>query len=156
MRDQSCMPVPADAAEAVIAAAEEAVRRAAAREEARARRKAPQQRRRAGRERKAGEQRERERAEEQRLRAEADRARTALLKRAVKLREASGGSVLGCFAGVADPRARRGRRHSLPCILALVVMAMLHGKTKLADITAWITHAEQEDLAGGSRRRRRR
>lgn len=150
------MPVPADAAEAVIAEAEETVRRAAAREDARARREALQQRRRAGRERKAGEQRERERAEERRLRAEADRARMALLKRAVKLREASGGSVLDCFAGLRDPRARRGRRHPLPCILALVLMAMLHGKTKLAGITAWIAAAGQEDLAAGSRRPGRR
>jgi len=147
------MPVPADAAEAVIAEAEETVRRAGARrEDARARRKDLQQRRRAGRERKAASQRERKRAEQQRLRAEADRARTALLKRAVELREASGGSILDCFAGLRDPRARRGRRHSLPCVLALVVMAMLHGKTKLADITAWIAAAGQEDLAAAGAR----
>jgi predicted transposase YbfD/YdcC len=48
---------------------------------------------------------------------------------------------------LADPRGRRGRRHSLPCVLALTVTAMLHGKTRLADITAWIGHAGQDDLA---------
>jgi predicted transposase YbfD/YdcC len=146
------MPVPADAAEAVIAEAEETVRRAAAREEARARRKALKERRREERDRKAAEQRERERAEEERLRAEADGARRALLKRAVRLREASGGSILDCFAGVADPRDPRGRRHSLPCILALAVMAMLHGKTKLAGITAWIAGAGQDVLASAGAR----
>ncbi len=152
MRDQSCMPVPADAAEAVIAEAEEAVRRAAVREEARGRREALRERRQAERDRKAAERRERERAGAQRLRAEADEARTALLKRAARLREAAGGSVLDCFAAVADPRGRHGRRHSLPCVLALVVMAMLHGKTKLAGITAWIRHAGQEDLAAAGAR----
>jgi transposase len=48
----------------------------------------------------------------------------------------SGGSVLDCFAAIRDPRDPRGRRHPLPCVLALVMMAMLHGKTKLADRTA--------------------
>jgi predicted transposase YbfD/YdcC len=141
------MPVPADAAEAVIAEAEETVRRAAAREDARARRKALKQRRRAERDRKAAEQREQRRAEEGRLRAEADGARKTLLKRAAALRAACGGSILGCFACLPDPRDPRGRRHSLPCVLALVVMAMPHGKTKLAGITAWIEGAGQEDLA---------
>jgi predicted transposase YbfD/YdcC len=149
------MPVPADAAEAVIAEAEETVRRAAAREDARARRKALEQRRRAERDRKAAEQREQRRVGEARLRAEADDARRALLKRAAALRAACGGSILDCFACLPDPRDPRGRRHSLPCVMALVVMAMLHGKTKLACITAWIAGAGQDDLAaagaGGSR-----
>lgn len=149
---QSCMPVPADAAGAVIAEAEEAVRRAAAREEARSRRKALQERRREERERKADEQRERERAGERRLRAEADLARTVLLRRAAELRDASGGSVADCFAGVPDPRDPRGVRHSLPCVLSLVVMAMLHGKTKLAGITAWIAAAAPALLAAAGAR----
>jgi predicted transposase YbfD/YdcC len=150
------MPVSADAAEAVIAEAEEVVRLAVAREEARQRRRArkaeAQRRRQAGRDRKAAERREQERAGEQRLRAEADEARRVLLKRAAELREASGESVPGCFASVPDPRSRRGRRHSLPCILTLVLSAMLHGKTKLADITAWIAHAGQEVLAAAGAR----
>ena len=156
MRDQSCMPVPAEAAEAVIAGAEEIVRRAAGREEARQRRRGRKEqerrRRQAGCDRKAAERRERERAEEERLRAEAVGARRALLRRAAELAEACGGSVPDCFAAVPDPRKRRGRRHSLPCVLALVVMAMLRGKTRLADITAWIANADQEMLAAAGGR----
>jgi predicted transposase YbfD/YdcC len=145
------MPVPADA-EAVIAEAEGIARRAAARQRRRALQAGRQQGRQEEHVRKAAEQRERENAEQERLRAEADSARRALLRRAVRLREASGGSILDCFAGVADPRDPRGRRHSLPCVLALVVMAMLHGKTKLADITAWIAGAGQDILAAAGAR----
>ena len=158
MRDQSCMPSPADADEAVIAAAEEIVRRSAGREETRQRRrdrgKQERRRREAERERKAAERRERERAEQERLRAAADEARRALLRRAVALAGASRGSVRDCFAAVPDPRDPRGRgiRHPLPCILALVVMAMLRGKTKLADILAWIEHADQDMLAAAGTR----
>ena len=156
MRDQSCMPVPADAAGAVIAEAEETVRLAAAREEARQRRRArngqARRRRQEDLGRKAAGQRERRQAGEERLRAEAEEARRVLLERAAELREASGGSVPDCFAAVPDPRKRRGRRHSLPCILTLVVTAMLHGKTKLADITAWIAHAGQDILAAAGAR----
>ncbi len=150
------MPVPADAAEAVIAEAEEIARRAAEREKARQRRKAGKEqegrRRQEERARDAAGQRERRRAERQQLLAEADEARKVLLRRAAELREASGGSVADCFASVPDPRGRRGRRHSLPCILTLAVMAMLHGKAKLADITAWITHAGQDILAAAGAR----
>jgi predicted transposase YbfD/YdcC len=145
------MPVPADAAEAVIAEAGEAVRRAAGREERRLRRAARGARARrrlaADRERKAEQRRDRLRSREERLRAAAEKAREALLEQVSALREASGGSILDCFAVLADPRGRRGRRHSLPCVLALTVTAMLHGKTRLADITAWIGHAGQDDLA---------
>ena len=144
--------MPADAAEAVIAEAEETVRRAAAREDARARRKALKQRRQEERNRKTAELLEQRRAEEERLRAEAGQALRVLLGRAAELAQACGGSVRDCFAGVPDPRRRRGRRHSLPCVLTLVVAAMLHGKTKLADITAWIAHAGQEMLAAAGAR----
>ena len=150
------MPAPADAAEAVIAEAEETVRRAAGREEARARRRGRQgeqrRRRQAECDRKATELREQRRAEEERLRAEAGEALRVLLRRAAELAQACGGSVPDCFAGVPDPRRRRGRWHSLPCVLTLVVTAMLHGKTKLADITAWIAHAGQEMLAAAGAR----
>jgi len=156
LRGQSCMPLPADAAEAVITEAEEAVRLAAAREEARQRRRSRQaearRQRQAARDQKAAEQRERDREEEQRLSAAADEARKALLERVAELRDAAGGSVPGCFASVPDPRSRRGRRHSLPCVLTLVLSAMLRGKTKLADITAWIAHAGQETLAAAGAR----
>jgi predicted transposase YbfD/YdcC len=151
LRDQSCMPVPAGAAGAVIAEAEETLRRAAGREERRLRRAARKSRvlrRRQGEaERKEEQRRDRRRSEEERLRAAAERAREALLEQVSALREASGGSILDCFAAVFDPRGRRGRRYPLPCVLALTVTAMLHGKTRLADITAWIGHAGQDDLA---------
>ena len=156
MRDQSCMPAAADAAEAVIAAAEETVRRAVAKEEARQRRQARAEgkraRKQAKRAGKAAQEQERLRAEAERQRAEAGTARAALLRRARELAQAAGGSVPDCLARVADPRKRRGRRHSLPCILTLTVTAMLHGKTKLADITAWITHAGQDILAAAGAR----
>jgi predicted transposase YbfD/YdcC len=154
LRDQSCMPVTAEDAEAVITAAEDITRQAAAEGEARARRKAAQEEKRrereAEQERKACERRERERerrAEAGRLRAEADAARTVLLKRAAALREKSGGSIRGCFEGMPEPRDPRGLRHPLPAVLAMVVMAMLRGKTKLSAITAWVKNADQDMLA---------
>jgi predicted transposase YbfD/YdcC len=155
------MPVtPADA-EAVITAAESIAREAAAKDEARARREARQagkkRQREAERERKAAEQRERERErqeEEQRLRAEADAARKALLQRAAALRETCGGSIRDCFEGLPEPRDPRGLRHPLPAVMTLVVTAMLHGKTKLNAITAWIRHADQDTLARAGARHR--
>jgi len=78
------MPGPADAAEAVIAEAEETVRRAAGREERRLRRAARGARARrrlaADRERKAQQRRDRLRSREERLRAAAEKAREALLE----------------------------------------------------------------------------
>jgi predicted transposase YbfD/YdcC len=155
------MPVTAEDAEAVIMAAESIAREAAADDRARARREAAQEKRRREREeereRKAAEQRERKlerRAEEERLRAEADAARSALLRRAVALREACGGSIRDCFACVADPRDPRGVRHPLAAVLTLVVLAMLRGKTRLNAITAWIANAGQDTLAlAGARHR---
>lgn len=151
MPDQSRMPAPADAASAVITQAEEIVRRAAEREERRLRRAArggrARRRLEAERERKAGRKRDRALSAAERQRAAADGARLALLERVAALRAAAGGSVLDCLALVPDPRGARGRRHSLPCVLGLVVTAMLHGKTLLSDITAWIAHAGQDVLA---------
>jgi predicted transposase YbfD/YdcC len=154
LRSQCCMPVTAADAGAVITAAEEIARQAAAKDAARARRKAAQEvkcrERQAGQERKACEQREREQerqAEQERLRAEADAARTVLLKRAAELRDKCGGSIRDCFEGMPEPRDPRGLRHPLPAVLALVVMAMLRGKTKLNAITAWIKNADQDMLA---------
>jgi predicted transposase YbfD/YdcC len=155
------MPVTAVDAEAVITEAERITREAAARDEARARRQARQAARRrqrdAGRERKAAEQEERERErreEDGRLRAEADAARSALLRRAAALRDAAGGSIRDCFEGMEEPRDRRGLRHPLPAVMALVVLAMLHGKTRLAAITCWIAHADQGTLAAAGARHR--
>jgi len=154
LRDQSCMPAALADAEAVITAAEDITREAAAADEARARRKdrkAERRRLRAeDREQKAAEQAERARerkAEEERLRAGAEEARKVLLRKARVLRDAAGGSIRDCFEGLPEPRDPRGLRHPLPAVLTLVVLAMLHGKTKLAAITAWIRHAGQEALA---------
>jgi hypothetical protein len=60
--------------------------------------------------------------------------------------------VPDCFAAVPDPRGRRGRRHSLPSVLTLVLMAVLRGRTTLAGITTWIAHASQDQLAAAGAR----
>jgi predicted transposase YbfD/YdcC len=163
LHGQSCMPAVVDAAEAVVAEAELITGEAAARNQARARRRAgsevKKRKREAERERRVAEQAERGRereAEGERLRAEAEEARKVLLRRATALRDAAGGSIRDCFEGLPEPRDPRGLRHPLPAVLALVVLAMLHGKTRLAAITAWIRHAGQETLElAGCRHRRR-
>jgi predicted transposase YbfD/YdcC len=157
LRDQSCMPATAEDAEAVIRTAEDITREAAAKARRKAAREERQRRREEERERKAAGQREREqeqRAERERARTAADEARTALLKRAGALRDRCGGSIRDCFAAMADPRDPRGIRHSLPCILTLVVLAMLHGKTKLTAVTAWIANSGQDMLARAGARHR--
>ncbi|HEX6528129.1 MAG TPA: ISAs1 family transposase, partial [Streptosporangiaceae bacterium] len=153
MRAQSFMPSPADAAEAVIAEAEKIARAEEFRENARARRKAlqaeRQRRAREERDRKAAEQRERD----EQLRAAAGRQREAMLERVRERGAACGGSVTDrVFAAVPDPRDPRGVRHSLPSILALVLMAMLRGHASLAAITGWIPRAGQDLLAAAGAR----
>ncbi|MGH3564775.1 MAG: transposase family protein [Pseudonocardia sp.] len=57
------------------------------------------------------------------------------------------------FAGVADPRSRRGVRYSLATILALCAAASLSGCTSTVEITTWVARAEQDLLAAlGCRR----
>ncbi len=146
------MPVLPDAAESAVAEAEEIVRLAAVREEARARRTARKAEAARRRQEERGRNAAGQRAAAERLRAEADMARAALAERAAELRAAAGGSVPDCFAAVPDPRGRRGRRHSLPSVLTLVLMAVLHGRTTLAGITAWIAHAGQGLLAAAGAR----
>ncbi len=153
MPGQSVMPLTAVDAGAVITAAEDIAREAAAEDRARARRKdlkAARQRQLAGqRERNAAGQEERareRRAAEGRLRAAAEEARTVLLRKARLLGDAAGGSIRDCFEGLPEHRDPHGLRHPLPAVLALVVLAMLHGKTRLVTITAWIAHADQETL----------
>jgi DDE_Tnp_1-associated len=150
---QSRMPLTAGDAEAVITAAEDITREAAEADGAKARRKvlkAERQRQQAEqRERKAAELAERDlerRAEEERLRAAAEEARTVLLRKACMLRDAAGGSIRDCFEGLPGQRDPRGLRYPLPAVLTLVVLAMLHGKTKLVAITTWIAHADQRTL----------
>ena len=80
------------------------------------------------------------------MRAEAEESRKVLLRKARMLRDAAGGSIRDCFEGLPEPRGPHGLRYPLPAVLTLVVLAMLHGKTKLVTITAWIAHADQETL----------
>jgi hypothetical protein len=83
----------------------------------------------------------------------ADAALEELAARAAGLHAASGGDLLGCFALVPDPRARRGTRHSLAAILAMCTAAVLSGCGSLEDVTAWVSAADQGVLAAlGCRR----
>ena len=52
-------------------------------------------------------------------------------------REELGRSLLAAFATVPDPRARRGRRHPLPALLAQATAAMLSGARSLYAIAQW-------------------
>ena len=76
-----------------------------------------------------------------------------LASRAASLRAASGGNLLECFAAVPDPRDPRGIRHSLPCVLALCLAAVLCGNTAIEDVTAWVHAAPPEVLAAAGARR---
>jgi hypothetical protein len=51
------------------------------------------------------------------------------------------------WAQITDPRDRRGRRHSLVVILALVQAAVVAGATSFAAIRHWIGAAPQQVLA---------
>ena len=76
-----------------------------------------------------------------------------LIERAAVLAPAGAGGLLGCFAAIDDPRDRRGIRHSLSTILGLCTAAATSGQVLLADITAWISAANQEVLAAFGCRR---
>jgi predicted transposase YbfD/YdcC len=67
----------------------------------------------------------------------------------------SGSGLLECFAAVADPRDRRGRRHSLSSILGLACAAVAAGQITLVEITDWISAAGQDLLAAMGCRRNR-
>jgi predicted transposase YbfD/YdcC len=150
----STLPQSAPAGGEALAGAERIVRAEQARELGRDRRRALQEKKRDT----AREQREREAAaraaEQDRLRAAAEETRRAMLARVRERGGLCGGSILPAFEGIPDPRDPRGVRHSLPCILALVTMAMLHGKTSLAGVTGWIGQAGQGLLAACGARTR--
>lgn len=75
-----------------------------------------------------------------------------LIERAAVLPRGEGG-LLDCFAGIDDPRHRRGIRHSLPTILGLCTAAVLAGQLTLTEITDWVAAADQQVLAAlGCRR----
>jgi predicted transposase YbfD/YdcC len=60
------------------------------------------------------------------------------------------------WAQITDPRDRRGRRHSLVVILALVQAAVVAGATGFAAIRHWIGAAPQQVLADVGARQHRR
>ncbi len=86
-------------------------------------------------------------------REEASPAVALVAEYARVLARAGTGGLRECFAGIADPRDRRGVRHSLPTILGLCTAAAASGQVLLADITAWIAGAGQEVLAAFGCRR---
>ena len=56
-------------------------------------------------------------------------------------------SLLAHLTQLADPRARRGRRHPLVSVLAIAVAAVLTGARSLAAIGEWAQDAPQAVLA---------
>jgi predicted transposase YbfD/YdcC len=61
--------------------------------------------------------------------------------------------LLGYLAQIADPRHRRGRRHTLVGVLGVAVCAMLAGARSLAAIGEWASDAPGQVLAAlGTRR----
>jgi hypothetical protein len=146
-------PAPAGDEQAVLAEAERIVRegqeRELKREQRRARKQDKQRLARAERERKAAEQRERD----EQLRQAAGRQRQAMLDRIRERGAACGGKIMEkVFAAVPDPRDPRGVRHSLACILALVMTAMTCGNETLIAVTCWISAADQDLLAAAGAR----
>ena len=148
---------PAGAERAVLAEAERIVRAEDDQVTGRARRKARREALREENRRLAREERDRKaaaaEAEEERRRRAAAGVRAAMLDRIRERGAACGGSVMEkVFAAVPDPRDPRGVRHSLACVLALVMMAMICGNETLAAVTCWISAADQDLLAAAGAR----
>src|SRR5664279_3811194 len=61
--------------------------------------------------------------------------------------------VLSVLGQVADPRKRRGVRHTLPVILGVVVCAVLAGARSFVAIAEWAADADDRDAATGRRYR---
>ena len=146
-------PAPAGDGQAVLAEAERIVReeedRELKREQRTARKRQKQRLARKERERKAAEQRERD----EQLRRAAGRQRQAMLDRIRERGTACGGRIMEkVFAAVPDPRDPRGVRHSLACVLALVMTAMICGNETLVAVTCWISAADQDLLAAAGAR----
>jgi hypothetical protein len=55
--------------------------------------------------------------------------------------------VLSVLGQVADPRKRRGVRHTLPVILGVVVCAVLAGARSFVAIAEWAADADDATLA---------
>lgn len=80
---------------------------------------------------------------------------TVLAEQDGAVAEGPGPDLRQVWAQIADPRDRRGRRHSLVVILALVQAAVVAGATSFAAIRDWIGAAPQQVLADiGARQRR--
>ncbi len=146
-------PAPAGDEQAVLAEAERIVReeeeRELKREQRKARKQDKQRLAREERERKAAEQLERD----EQLRRAAGRQRQAMPDRIRERGAACGGRITEkVFAAVPDPRDPRGVRHSLACILALVMTAMICGNETLIAVTCWISAADQDLLAAAGAR----
>ncbi len=146
-------PAPAGDEQAVLAEAERIVREEEGRELKREHRKARKQ----DKQRLAREERERKAAErlerDEQLRRAAGRQRQAVLDRIRERGAACGGRIMEkVFAAVPGPRDPRGVRHSLACILALVMTAMTCGNETLIAVTCWIPAAGQELLAAAGAR----
>jgi DDE_Tnp_1-associated len=56
-------------------------------------------------------------------------------------------SLLGYLAQIADPRHRRGRRHTLAAVLGVAVVAVFTGARSLAAIGEWTSDAPDQVLA---------
>lgn len=65
-------------------------------------------------------------------------------------------TLLDALAMVPDPRSPRGRRHALPFLLALAVLAILGGARSLAAVAQWARDADTDTitLLGGAGRAR--
>jgi predicted transposase YbfD/YdcC len=75
------------------------------------------------------------------------------LARAEALQDAEAPHLLAYLATIRDPRAGRGRRHSLVAILALAAAAVLTGARSVAAIAEWAADAPQPVRAAlGARR----
>jgi hypothetical protein len=75
------------------------------------------------------------------------------LARAQALQDAEAPHLLAYLATIRDPRAGRGRRHSLVAILALAAAAVLTGARSVAAIAEWAADAPQPVRAAlGARR----
>jgi predicted transposase YbfD/YdcC len=60
-----------------------------------------------------------------------------------QLHKSEASHLLACLAGVPDPRAARGRRHPLACILAMAAAAVLAGARSIAAIAEWAADSPQ-------------
>jgi hypothetical protein len=74
---------------------------------------------------------------------------------AANVSDLSACSLLNAFASIPDPRCPKGRRHPLPIVLAICVIALLSGKQNLTQIHRFAKdHPEVLDALGAKRPKR--